>query len=196
MTIAEDWATLVPRLEADLRARQAGDRSDRDDAAWVSATFLLLAYSRVLAHPHYGIGPAEIDDLVQETLLKLQSLQTLQRLKITRSPAGYVAVMLRNAATDLVRRRRRGQDFEIALSEESAEQGIAQPSLAFPERSKRLQGALRSLGAEDRNLLRMRFWRGLTIGQIASLSHTTYSATAVRLFRILRKLRETIGPNL
>lgn len=193
MTIEEDWAALVPRLEADLRARESGDQSARDDAAWTFATFLLRAYGRVLAHTHSGIGPAEIDDLVQETLLKLQSIQTLQRVKIAGSAAGYVAVMLRNAATDLVRRRQRGQDFEIALSEELVWQNVAEPVPLFPERAAHLPEALRWLSPEERNLLRMRFWRGLTIAEIAAVSNTTYSATAVRLFRILRKLRERMG---
>ena len=42
----------------------------------------------------------------------------------------------------------------------------------------------------------MRFWHNWSIGQIAQRSGITYSAAAVRLFRILRKLREKLGPNL
>ena len=143
---------------------------------------LMVACWRI---PIQESASAQIDDLVQETLLKLQSIQTLQRVKIAGSAAGYVAVMLRNAATDLVRRRQRGQDFEIALSEELVWQNVAEPVPLFPERAAHLPEALRWLSPEERNLLRMRFWRGLTIAEIAAVSNTTYSATAVRLFRIL-----------
>jgi DNA-directed RNA polymerase specialized sigma24 family protein len=38
----------------------------------------------------------------------------------------------------------------------------------------------------------MRFWRNMEIGQIAKTLELSYSATAVRLFRILRRLREEV----
>jgi DNA-directed RNA polymerase specialized sigma24 family protein len=57
----------------------------------------------------------------------------------------------------------------------------------------RLREALTFLRPEDLVLLRLRFWRGLSIQQIAGKNNLTYSATAVRLFRILKNLREKLG---
>ena len=184
MKIEESWAGLVNRLEADLQARADGDPSRRDDDAWETAARLLRAYGQVLNRTHPDLHKDEVEDLVQDLLLKLQSPRTLQRLKAAGSPAGYVAVMLRNAATDLLRQRQRR--IELALSEElpAPETSEAQTGV-----SERLRKALLSLSPEERNLLRMRFWRGLSIAQIAEASNSMYSATAVRLFRILHKLR-------
>jgi len=190
MTIEENWAALVPRLEADLRARAAADPSGIDDDAWGAAALLLRAYGRVLHRTQQGLRTEEVDDLVQDALVKLQSLRTLQRLKAAGSPAGYVAVMLRNAAMDLLRKRQRG--VEVTLSDELAAPHTQEAELMAPERSEQLRRALLSLSPEERNVLRMRFWRGLSIALIAEASDATYSATAVRLFRILRKLRERL----
>jgi hypothetical protein len=43
-------------------------------------------------------------DIVQEVLMKLQDPGTLARLESSRAPAGYLAVMVRNAATNLMLR--------------------------------------------------------------------------------------------
>lgn len=190
MRIDENWVALVSRLEADLQARAAGVELGRDEAAWQLAADLLHVYGRVLLRTHPGLRQEEVDDAVQDILVKLQSLRILQRLKAAGSPAGYVAVMLRNAGTDLLRKRQRSA--EVGLSEhltslDTGEVGIAQ------EQSERLGLALRSLSPEEQNLLRLRFWRGLSIAEIAGISDATYSATAVRLFRILRKLRQGLG---
>jgi RNA polymerase sigma factor (sigma-70 family) len=192
--IGEDWNTLLPRLERDLRARATADQSQRDDDAWVVAASLLRTYSRILLRA--TLAQEGVDDIVQEVLLKLQSLQTLQRLRIAGSPAGYIAVMFRNAATDVVRRRQRGLALEVPLTEDYPAREGGDLDLVTPERAARLREALLSLRPEERNLLRMRFWRGFSIGQIVEKSGTTYSASAVRLFRILRKLREKLGPNI
>lgn len=149
---------------------------------------LLRAYGLVLQRTHPELRKETVDDLVQDTLLKLQSLHTFQRLKAARSPAGYVAVMLRNAGTDLLRRRQRG--VEVALSEQLAARDSEAEEVVAREQSERLRLALLSLSSEERSLLQLRFWRGFTIAQIAEISDATYSATAVRLFRLLRKLRE------
>src|SRR5579864_1996801 len=117
MKIDEIWVALLPRLEADLNARVTGDLG-KDDDAWKSVLQLLRAYGRVLARSFSGLRPDQIEDLVQETLLKMQSPHTMKRLKLSGSPAGYVAVMMRNAATDLVRRQQRGREVEIDVLDE------------------------------------------------------------------------------
>jgi RNA polymerase sigma factor (sigma-70 family) len=190
MRIDENWVELVSRLEADLRARAAGVELGRDEAAWQLAADLLRAYGRVLLRTHPGLRQEELDDAVQDILVKLQSLSTLRRLKAAGSPAGYVAVMLRNAGTDLLRKRQRSA--EVGLSEHLTSLDTSE-DVVPQEQSERLGLALRSLSPEEQNLLRLRFWRGLSIAEIADISDATYSATAVRLFRILHKLRQRLG---
>ena len=194
--IEESWTPLLPRLEEDLRARASGNLSRKDDEAWAAAVSLLRVYRRILPRTHSGLAPEEVDEIVQDVLFKLQSLQTLHRLRTSRSPAGYIAVIVRNAATDFVRRRRRELELELPLTEDFPARGESEGDFAIPKRSVRLREALQSLRPEDQNLLKLRFWQGLSIAQIAETLGTTYSATAVRLFRILRKLREKIGSDL
>lgn len=114
MTLEQSWTALLPRLEADLRAREIAQPSDRDDDAWTSAAFLLRTYGRILLRTHPALHRDEVDDLIQDALLKLQSVHTIERIKAAGSPAGYVAVMLRNAATDLLRQRQRGLELPLA----------------------------------------------------------------------------------
>lgn len=184
MKIEESWSVLVSRLEADLRARAAADPSRRDDEAWEAAARFLREYGQALSRTYPDLQQHEIDDLAQDVLLKLQSLRTLQRLKAAGSPAGYLAVMLRNAATDLLRQRQRRIEQEV--TEELPAPETPEPDAAVSERMRK---ALLALSPEERSLLRMRFWRGMSIAQIAEASNSMYSATAVRLFRVLHKLR-------
>jgi RNA polymerase sigma factor (sigma-70 family) len=191
MRIEKSWAALLPRLEADVRLRATGF-PNKDNDAWNSALFLLRAYGRVLARSFSDLRQEHIDDIVQETLIKLQSPRTLQRLRITGSPAGYVAVMMRNAATDLMRQRQRGQEVEISWADELSVHETIEGQLVSSERTEQLRVALLFLSPEERKLLRMRFWGDLGIAEIAEQSGLSYSAAAVRLFRILHKLREKI----
>jgi RNA polymerase sigma factor (sigma-70 family) len=56
-----------------------------------------------------------------------------------------------------------------------------------------MTAALRSLRPEDRYLLRMRFWKNMSVDEISDVIGVSYSATAVRLFRIFSRLREAMG---
>jgi RNA polymerase sigma-70 factor (ECF subfamily) len=191
MKIDESWAALLPRLETDLSARATGDLG-KDDDAWKSVLQLLRAYGRALSRSFSSLRPDQIEDLVQETLLKMQSPRTMKRLKLSGSPAGYVAVMMRNAATDLIRRQQRGREVEIDLIDELHLTDTADVQVVSSDRSERLQKALLLLNPGERALLQMRFWRGLSIAQIAEELGLSYSATAVRLFRILHRLRDSM----
>jgi len=188
----DQWTQLVPRLEADLRARASGNVGERDDDAWATAAFLIRRNGRVLARS-YGLDWAAIDDIVQEVLLKLQSQQTLSRLRRAGSAAGYVAVVVRNAATDHIRRLRRNLDLEEILAENlfiAAKEGEDSPR---SDQTARLHIALQSLKRDELALLKMRFWQNLSITQISKALDTNYSAIAVRFFRIFRKLRDEMG---
>ncbi|HVH89458.1 MAG TPA: sigma-70 family RNA polymerase sigma factor [Terriglobales bacterium] len=151
---------------------------------------MLRAYGRVLIRIYPELQATEIDDLVQDALLKLQSLHIIDRIKAAVSPAGYIAIMLRNAATDLLRQRRRS--FELSIAEEFEAPSGVDEDVATHYNAAKLRRALVRLTAEERNLLRMRFWRNLSIAQIAEILGTSYSAAAVRLFRILHRLREEL----
>jgi len=104
--------------------------------------------------------------------------------------------MLRNAAVSFIRRERRDVGLEASELESVANPFRAEREGVTPEKTRRLREALEELKPDERAILRMRFWRGWSIGRIAEYLGTSYSAAAVRLFRILHKLRDRLGPNL
>lgn len=188
------WSDLIPRLKRDLESRVRDDSVHRDDDAWVTAASLINRYGRVIPHTHSGLTQDDANDIVQDVLIKLQTPGTLERLEISGSPAGYIAVMVRNGATNLIRDRRRKSKFEEPLLENIAfEFEESSSETGDQERSILLREALAHLSPDERALLRMRFWRDLSIRQISEKTGLSYSATAVRLFRILQRLRSRLG---
>lgn len=166
-----------------------------DDAAWLEVSSLIHRYSRALSR-RAQLDTDTADEIAQETLIKLQNLNTIRRLRAAGSPEGYVLVMVRNLVLDTVRRRHRTVLAEVPLSEELISAYEPAEEQRDPERMARLRTALASLRPEERELLRMRFWRELSISEIAERIGLNYSAVAVRLFRILKNLREMLGPNI
>ncbi|HEX6159341.1 MAG TPA: sigma-70 family RNA polymerase sigma factor, partial [Thermoanaerobaculia bacterium] len=51
---------------------------------------------------------------------------------------------------------------------------------------------LGALPPEDRQILHLRFWRGFTIAEIAAELGISYSAAAMRIVRLLGKLRQAM----
>lgn len=189
----DPWTRLLPRLRDDLRARSRNDFAGLDDDAWRAAYALIRQYATVLA-ARFRFGPAEVDEIAQELLIRLQKPSTLRRVELAGSATGYLVVMIRNRLVDETRRRQRELPIEPLLQLESlsAHEPVAPED---DERAQRLRRALAELRAEDRALLRLRFWRGWSIREIAEKNSMSYTATAVRLFRILRTLRDKLGPN-
>jgi RNA polymerase sigma factor (sigma-70 family) len=189
------WDSLLIRLERDLQARNRGDLTSTDDAAWVEVSGLIRRYSEVFSR-RGQLDSDAADEIAQETLIKLQNVDTIRRLRAAGSPTGYILVMVRNLVIDTVRRRRRTMPVEIPLSEELISEYEPAVGQGDAERTARLRAALASLRPEERELLRLRFWRDLSISEIAERTGLNYSAAAVRLFRILKSLREKLGPNM
>lgn len=192
MTSQPNWAVLVPRLEADLQAREPPQfTSHLDDVAWETAAQLLRSRARVLMFSHSGLRQEDVEDIVQNVLVKLQSIVTMRRLRAAGSAEGYIVVMLRNAANDLVRRRQREKALLSTLGDELAIEPASEPDYVLQtEEASVLTKALESLTEADRALLKMRFWRNMSIADMAAENGMSYSATAVRLFRILHRLRD------
>jgi RNA polymerase sigma factor (sigma-70 family) len=190
MSSHPNWTELLPRLEFDLLSRANNPRAAVDEEAWDTITQFLSSRARVLTFSFSGLQTADVQDLVQNVLLKLQSLETMRRLHAARSVEGYLFVMLRNAANDLVRRRQIERVIFRSLEDTVPEEQVVEhASVQTAENASVLGDALESLHAEERKLLEMRFWRNMSIADIARETEATYSNTAVRLFRILYKLR-------
>jgi RNA polymerase sigma-70 factor, ECF subfamily len=194
MTAEPSWDDLISRLEGDLETRESAESlSPLNDDAWKMAVQLLRSRARILAFSHSGLQPADVEDLVQSVLLKIQSPVTIRRLRAARSTEGYVFVMLRNAANDLVRRRQFERSLFSPLKAVVDEPALEPRYVEQTEAASVIAGLLESLGDSDQELLQMRFWRNLTIAEIAEDKGLSYSTVAVRLFRILHRLRDQLS---
>ena len=190
MSSHPNWTELLARLEFDLQSRATDPKAPIDEEAWDTITHFLSSRARVLTFSFSNLQTADVQDLAQNVLLKLQSVETMRRLHAARSVEGYLFVMLKNAAHDLVRRRQLERvifkSLEDAIPEQQAVEHVSDQDA---KGASLLGDALESLHTEERKLLEMRFWRSMSIADIAKEQGATYSATAVRLFRILYKLR-------
>lgn len=182
----DEWATLLEALEDDLLGR-GGGAAPGDERAWRELRREVERAGRLYA------SRDDLDDVVQNVLVKLQSPDALRRLRAARAPAGYLVVMVRNASTDVIRRRVAQLDAAAIETPVVAAEGAA---AAFDrlERAAALRDALARLSDGDRLLLRLRFWQGLTIADIAGRLALPYSTVAVRLFRAQRRLRADLEP--
>ena len=194
MTPYPHWETLLARIEADLKARKSGaDENLLDNSAWETLEEILLYQGRVVV-PHAGLEYEDIEDIVHGVLLKLQSIEVIRRLQATRSPEGYTFVMLRNAANDLARKRQ----LERRLFSPIEDLGPSDEALSSPEFVRAIEESsiaktvLQHLTEEEMSLIRMRFGEDMSIAEIAAAMKMSYSATAVRLFRILHRLRKSM----
>jgi DNA-directed RNA polymerase specialized sigma24 family protein len=173
------WSELLVRLQA------GPDDKGAWDAAWREASRRLEAYARVLIQPGRTLDGASAEDLVQQTLLKLlQAPSGLKQVDPALFPEGFFRAALRNAARDLARRKVVALRALRELGEMYARAhrvGVRPPAESPIDVEK--------LPPDERNLLRLRFWEDLPIGEIARRLGEPYSRVAVRLFRLLQRLK-------
>ena len=185
----DDWPKLLEKLEAALRHKQPDSTMAREDeAAWGLLERAIRAKSQIFSSARWGLNKDDIEDALQQVLLKLQSLETMRRLQSAGSPEGYIVVILKNAALDILRKRQTEQRLFRSLENDALYSAETEVSIS-EDQAATLQQELRSLSPEERWLLRMRFWRGMSIQQLADEMGLSYSATAVRFFRILHRMR-------
>ena len=190
MTSYPYWEKLVSRLEGDLESRESAEHdAPHDDSAWETMAEILRTRARLII-PHVGLQYSDIEDIAQSVLLKLQSGEAMRRLRAARSPEGYTFVMLRNAANDLARRRIRERNLFTSIEETEISGETAPDYARTTEQSSIVAKALELLTEEEMDLLRMRFWKDMSIAQIAAAKGISYSSVAVRLFRIIHRLRK------
>ena len=157
----------------------AGD----DLSAWLNrhgAALVLLARQWV---PGY----ADAEDVVQEAFVRFwRSRERAQ------DRAAYLFACVRNCARD----RRRGE-ARRAKRESAAAVPEAEPAFDAPleqaERAAAVEAALSSLPEEQREVLVMKIWGGLTFAQIGEALAVASNTAASRYRYALDKLREQLA---
>jgi len=130
-----------------------------------------------------GLDFASAEDAVQQVFLKLLRGEA----SVVRTPIAYLYRALRNVSFNWRRDRKR-------------ETGFVEPEKWFihergaPEEVLALQNALRELPEEQREVVFLRIWSGLTLQEIAEATKMPMNTVASRYRYALEKLRERLLP--
>lgn len=170
------WTALVA-------AAQRGDR-----AAWTSlyASFARTVHAIALAH----VGAAWADDVTQEVFCSV--LASLGSLRDPASFPAFLCTAARNAARDVLRRRRRAP---ATASADELVAGAPSPALAAEQReqAERVLATIRSLPEAYRETLVLRLVGGLSGQEIAERTGMTHGSVRVNLTRGMQLLRPLLA---
>jgi RNA polymerase sigma-70 factor (ECF subfamily) len=159
-----------------------GDRAD-DWTAWLDThgpALLLLARQ-------YLPLRADAEDVVQEAFVRFwrSRERALDR-------TAYVFACVRTTALEWTRgRRRRVRREEAAARAEAAP--LFMTSVEQMERQAAVEQALRGLPAEQREVVVLKLWSGLSFPQIAEVLRVPLNTAASRYRYALSKLREQLA---
>jgi RNA polymerase sigma-70 factor (ECF subfamily) len=135
---------------------------------------------------------ADTRDLLQELFVKLA--RKPETLNDVRDERGFLLRLAHNLAVDLIRRRstreKNHEQFAVDVSE------LFAPSADPDEQAyrKALTTALGELPAEQRAVIHLKLWEGLTFEQIAETLELPPNTAASRYRYGLDKLRERLRP--
>jgi RNA polymerase sigma-70 factor (ECF subfamily) len=135
---------------------------------------------------------ADAEDVVQEAFVRYWRHQR----HLPGDPQALLVTSVRRAALDLARREGRR-----AAREELADGGLEERDAYFVpppgesgERREQLEAALRELPPEQREVLVLKIWNGLTFEQIAGVLDLSPNTAASRYRYGLAALRKLLNP--
>jgi RNA polymerase sigma-70 factor (ECF subfamily) len=136
-------------------------------------------------------SPADAEDIVQAAFVKFWQRQP--NAPREHWPLLYAAV--RSTALDHLRstdrRARRETDSDVALVEGTP---FFDPSMEAREEAELAERALRDLPVEQREVLVLRIWGGLTFAEIAATLDESINTVAARHRYALEALRKKLKP--
>jgi len=152
-------------------------------AVWLDqhgAALILLARQWVAGH-------ADAEDVVQEAFVRFW--RSRERAA---DPAAYLYACVKHCALEWHRSRIRQSRREEAAARPEAESWFTD-SLEEDERRAAIAAALRTLPENQREVLVMKIWGGLSFPQIAEALRVSASTAASRYRYALIKLREQLA---
>ncbi|MGE5234388.1 MAG: sigma-70 family RNA polymerase sigma factor [Acidobacteriota bacterium] len=173
-----DDVALVQRI-ADRRQEALNQLYDR------YAAMILALATRILG------DQAEAEDILQETML--QAWNQARHYDPRRSaPSTWLVLIARSRAIDRLRSRRVKQRTAVAAHAENpgahtSPRGVE--DVLFKERRVRVRRELEGLPAEQRSVLEMAFFEGLTQSEIAGKTGIPLGTVKTRTLLAMKKLR-------
>jgi len=174
-----------------IRRIRAGDRTAFLQFYDRSAPLLLSLTARILNDRR------EAEDVLQDVFTQIWHKSSGYDAALGSLTAWAVA-LARNKAIDRIRAstRRRRLIEEIAISAEAATQESAPAVnewLHGHERAARVRAALADLGAEQRQVIELAFFAGLSQSEIATRLNQPLGTIKARIRRGMLRLREQLG---
>lgn len=188
--MSSDSVSRPELLPADDDARLIERIADGDQAALAElydryARLLLGLARRVLR------DDAEAEEIVQEALL--QVWRQARRYDRRRSSVStWLVLITRSRAIDRVRSRQVKQRTLEAVQQEKREAHTSPEggdAVLHQQRRRRLRDALRELPAEQRQVLELAFFQGMTQSEIAGATDIPLGTVKTRTLLAMKKLR-------
>lgn len=127
-------------------------------------------------------------DVVQEGFLK--AWRNLGSLGSPASFSGWLAQIVRNLASDLLRtKQRRGTETVVEVADETNDPA---EMAAESERARQIDAALAKLDETTREIVTLRYFDGLPSKEIAAVVGMSPAAVDMRLSRARQELREML----
>jgi RNA polymerase sigma-70 factor, ECF subfamily len=173
-----------------IRRIRGGDRAAFLEFYDRYAPLLLSVAARVLGDRR------EAEDVLQDVFTQIWHKSSGYEAALG-SLTGWAVTLTRNKAIDRVRAsgRRRRLIEEVALSAETNEESVASANdlLYGPERAACVRVALAALPGEQREVIELAFFAGLSQSEIASRLQQPLGTVKARIRRGMLKLREQLG---
>lgn len=184
----------MDRLLADVRNRAIEKPSDATSRkAWSELLQWLRLYGlTAVRRSMSSLSVVDIEDVIQETILKLQKEKALMTIQSAKDPQRYLGRMVRNAAVDRLRQISRDRKGMIEVLRDGATAEDPREALSRQSLIRKLGEEMSLLSEEERKLLQMVYWQGLSIKDAADKLGEKYSTVATRLFRSVKKLRDRL----
>lgn len=133
---------------------------------------------------------AAAEEVVQETFITLARKAPL--LRDRNSLAGWLHLTATHKTRDLLRKRRAEAHKMRNFDEQMNPSPQSPTDLAWAALKPELDGALSRLGEKDRGVILLRFYRGLSLAEIADTLEIETKAAQKRLSRALERLRSDL----
>jgi RNA polymerase sigma-70 factor (ECF subfamily) len=142
---------------------------------------------------HKGAALADAEDITQEAWAR--AVPWLKRNDGSRSFVRWAFVVVRNLWIDVLRRRRKDQDL-LSFLEEHVDEARLSPDVEghSGDWQDRLMRCLDRLPDEYRRIVRLRFWEGMSLQEVADFLGISYSSAKAKCCRAVSQLQHGLGP--
>jgi RNA polymerase sigma-70 factor, ECF subfamily len=126
-------------------------------------------------------------DVLQTVFLR--AVKNRRRFRKVENPVAYLFQIARNEAARLARRRRRANEHQTAAGDPADRDA----SYQLAEDAEMVSAALARLDGEDREIVELKIYGGLTFSEIANVVDRPQATVATRYRRSLESLRNWLA---